>query len=303
MAQPARRHATSLETISVTIPESAVEFYENAIGSVCTTIGLFEANPEGTLWRVEGVKDTGHREDELAAALLLAELASGESATLERAPTEAEGWLARTYEAFPEQQVGRRFVVRGTHLPDQPDATRIVLTLDAGVAFGSGEHGSTRGCLRALERIAHRKPRRILDLGCGTGILAMAGAALLHQPVLAVDIEPWSVRVAARNAQRNGLAPLLTCRLGNGWNTPAIRRAAPFDLVFANILARPLCLMAKDLAHNLLPGGTVILAGLLRTQVGMVLSAHRRQGLVLEHLLTEGDWATLVLRRPNRPRP
>ncbi|MBO1324034.1 50S ribosomal protein L11 methyltransferase [Acetobacter sp. TBRC 12305] len=303
MAPPARRHATSLETISVTIPEAAVEFYENAIGSVCTTIGLFEANPEGTLWRVEGVKDTGHREDELAAALLLAELASGESATLERAPTEAEGWLARTYEAFPEQQVGRRFVVRGTHLPDQHDATRIVLTLDAGVAFGSGEHGSTRGCLRALELIAHRRPRRILDLGCGTGILAMAGAALLHQPVLAVDIEPWSVRVAARNAQRNGLAPLLTCRLGNGWNTPAIRRKAPFDLVFANILARPLCLMAKDLARNLVPGGTVILAGLLRSQVRMVLSAHRRQGLVLEHLLTEGDWATLVLRRPDRPRP
>ena len=108
------------------------------------------------------------------------------------------------------------------------------------------------------------------------------------------------MRVAAQTAQRNGLATLLTCQLGNGWNTPAIRRAGPFDLVFANILARPLCLMAKDLAHNLAPGGTVILAGLLRTQVRMVLAAHRRQGLVLEHLLAEGDWATLVLRRPNR---
>ncbi|MDN6714062.1 MAG: 50S ribosomal protein L11 methyltransferase, partial [Acetobacter sp.] len=102
MAPTPRRHATSLETISVTVPEAAVEAYENAIGSVCTTVGIFEANPEGTQWRVEGVKDTGHREDELTLALMLAELTSGVSAPLERAATEAEGWLARTYEAFPE---------------------------------------------------------------------------------------------------------------------------------------------------------------------------------------------------------
>ncbi|MGO2958277.1 MAG: 50S ribosomal protein L11 methyltransferase [Acetobacter sp.] len=298
MAPPPRRHATALETVSVTVPESAVEAYESAIGTVCTTVGIFEANPEGTLWRVEGVKDVGHRDDELETALTLAQLTSGTAAPLERAETEAEGWLARTYEAFPEQEVGQRFVVRGTHLPDTHNATRIVLTLDAGVAFGSGEHGSTRGCLRALEYMAHRKPRRILDLGCGSGILAMAAAALLHQKVLAVDIEPWSVRVSAENAARNGLSRALTCRLGNGWRTPEIRRKAPYDLVFANILARPLCLMAKDLALNLAPGGTVILAGLLRTQIRMVLAAHQRQGLVLEKTFREGDWATLVLRKP-----
>ncbi|OUJ01059.1 50S ribosomal protein L11 methyltransferase [Acetobacter cibinongensis] len=298
MAPPPRRHATALETVSVTVPESAVEAYESAIGTVCTTVGIFEANPEGTLWRVEGVKDVGHRDDELETALTLAQLTSGTAAPLERAETEAEGWLARTYEAFPEQEVGQRFVVRGTHLPDTHNATRIVLTLDAGVAFGSGEHGSTRGCLRALEYMAHRKPRRILDLGCGSGILAMAAAALLHQKVLAVDIEPWSVRVSAENAARNGLSRALTCRLGNGWRTPEIRRKAPYDLVFANILARPLCLMAKDLSLNLAPGGTVILAGLLRTQIRMVLAAHQRQGLVLEKTFREGDWATLVLRKP-----
>ncbi|GAN61356.1 ribosomal protein L11 methyltransferase [Acetobacter cibinongensis] len=298
MAPPPRRHATALETVSVTVPESAVEAYESAIGTVCTTVGIFEANPEGTLWRVEGVKDVGHRDDELETALTLAQLTSSTVAPLERAETEAEGWLARTYEAFPEQEVGQRFVVRGTHLPDTHNATRIVLTLDAGVAFGSGEHGSTRGCLRALEYMAHRKPRRILDLGCGSGILAMAAAALLHQKVLAVDIEPWSVRVSAENAARNGLSRSLTCRLGNGWRTPEIRRKAPYDLVFANILARPLCLMAKDLALNLAPGGTVILAGLLRTQIRMVLAAHQRQGLVLEKTFREGDWATLVLRKP-----
>ncbi|WP_308719910.1 50S ribosomal protein L11 methyltransferase [Komagataeibacter xylinus] len=299
MSLSPRRHATELETISVTIPPDAVEAYESALATVCATIGIFELDDSQTLWRVEGVKDTGSGEDELRAALILAALTSGVDAELERSHTEAEGWLARTYESFPEQLAGKRFAIRGTHLEDAPNPQRITITLDAGVAFGSGEHGSTRGCLRALEMVAYRKPQRILDLGCGSGILAMAAAALLHKPVLATDIDPWSVRVTKRNAAMNGLANLVDCHLGNGWSTPAIRHHAPYDLVFANILARPLCAMAADLALNLMPGGTAILAGLLNTQVRMVLAAHRRHGLVLERHLREGDWGTLILRKPH----
>ncbi|GBQ68462.1 50S ribosomal protein L11 methyltransferase [Ameyamaea chiangmaiensis NBRC 103196] len=295
---PPRRHATELETLSVTVPEAFVEPFENALATVCATVGIFEADDAQICWRIEGVKDIGHRETELQSALTLARLVTGIDATLERTRTEAEGWLARTYESFPAQEIGARFVVRGTHLEDAPPTRRLTITLDAGIAFGSGEHGSTRGCLRALERIAHRRPRRILDLGCGSGILAMGAAALLKRRVLAVDIEPWSVRVAASNARANGLGTLVECRLGNGWKTPEIRARAPYDLVFANILARPLCLMARDLSRNVVPGGTVILAGLLATQVRMVLAAHRRQGLVLEACLREGDWATLILRKP-----
>ncbi len=296
-----RRHATVLETIHVTVPDAAVEAYESALASVCATVGIFEADDSQTVWRVEGVKDQGSGEVALSAALALAEAATGVAAPLGRAATEAEGWLARTYESFPEQRVGRRFSIRGTHLGRAPPGPRITLTLDAGIAFGSGEHGSTRGCLRALELVAHQRPRRILDLGTGSGILAMAAARLLRRPVLAVDIEPWSVRVAAQNAAANGLGRRLACRHGNGWRTPAVRQGGPYDLVFANILARPLCRMARDLSARLAPGGTAILAGLLGSQVPMVLAAHRRQGLVLEHHLRENDWATLVLRRPGRP--
>ncbi|MCE2566056.1 50S ribosomal protein L11 methyltransferase [Komagataeibacter sp. FNDCF1] len=299
MSLSPRRHATELETISVTVPPDAVEAYEAALSTVCATIGIFEVDDNQTLWRVEGVKDIGSGEEELRAGLIMAALATGVDAGLERSHTESEGWLARTYESFPEQLAGQRFAIRGTHLDDAPNPQRITITLDAGVAFGSGEHGSTRGCLRALEMVAHRRPRRILDLGCGSGILAMAAAALLHTPVLATDIDPWSVRVTRRNAAMNGLGNLVSCHLGNGWSTPAIRHHAPYDLVFANILARPLCAMAADLAHNLLPGGTAILAGLLNTQVRMVLAAHRRHGLVLERHLREGDWGTLILRRPH----
>ncbi|MFT8646227.1 50S ribosomal protein L11 methyltransferase [Gluconacetobacter sp.] len=299
MTSLTRRHATELETIAVTVPADAVMAYEEALSVVCSTIGIFEVDDTQVLWRVEGVRDLGYGEAELTAALALAAAISGHAAELDRTRTEAEGWLARTYESFPEQDVGQRFVVRGTHLEGPTQSRRIAITLDAGMAFGSGEHGSTRGCLRALEQVAHRRPRRILDMGCGSGILAMAAAALLHRPVLAVDIDPWSVRTTQQNAALNGLSSLVAARLGNGWRTPGLKRHAPFDLIFANILARPLCLMAKDLAAHLAPGGTAILAGLLNSQARMVVAAHRRQGLVLERHLTEGDWSTLVLRRPD----
>ncbi|OAG72607.1 50S ribosomal protein L11 methyltransferase [Gluconobacter japonicus] len=292
-----RRHASALETLSITVEEEYVPLFEQALMCVCETVGIFEADDEQKYWRIEGVKDTGYKEDELESALAVARLLTGCDAELLREATEAEGWLARTYESFPQQNVGKRFAIRGTHLHGAPDQSRLTITLDAGIAFGSGEHGSTRGCLRALEMVAYRKPRHILDMGCGSGILAMAAAKLLHRPILAVDIEPWSVRTAKANARLNGQGNLLDCRFGNGWNTNQVRIKAPYDLVFANILARPLCRMAQSLALNLAPNGTAILAGLLYTQANMVLAAHRRQGLVLERLLREGDWATLILRK------
>jgi ribosomal protein L11 methyltransferase len=291
------RHATALETVSVTVPEDALEAYEAALLQACGTVGFFH-DEDRRLWTVEGVKDQGTNEAELAGALALAAAATGISAELQRAETPADGWLLRTYEAFPEQIVGRRFAIRGTHLSGPATPGRLTIVLDAAIAFGSGEHGSTRGCLRALERVAMRRPRKILDLGTGSGILAMAAAKLLHRRVLGTDIEPWSVRVARDNAARNGLGRQARFLLANGWRSPAVRGGGPYELVFANILARPLCLMAKDLARHLAPGGTAILAGLLRTQARWVLAAHRRQGLVLEAALGEDRWTTLVLRKP-----
>ena len=291
-----RRRAEPLETVSVTVPDSALEAYEAALTAVCDTVGFFRDEDTGD-WRVEGVKEVGAREPELTAALALAEMMSGVGAVPHRAATEADGWLARTYAAFPEQLIGRRFAVRGTHLKDRQQTGRITLTLDAGLAFGSGEHGSTRGCLVALERVALRRPRRVLDLGTGSGILAMAAARLLRRHVLATDIDPWSVRVAGENAARNGVAHLVRPRLADGWRHPALRAGGPYDLVLANILARPLCAMAKDLAANLAPGGTAILAGLLGGQARAVLAAHRRRGLRLERMRPQGPWTTIVLRR------
>ena len=292
-----RRRAGPLETVFVEVPDAAVEAYEAALATACDTVGFFFADEARGIWRVEGVRDVGAGDAGLQDALAIAAMATGVTATLGREATEAEGWLARTYDAFPEQLVGRRFAIRGTHQAGNPPAGRVVLTLDAGLAFGSGEHGSTRGCLRALEIAARRRPRRILDLGTGSGILAMAAARLLRRRVLATDIEPWSVRVTRQNTAMNRVAHLVRAVLANGGQGRAVQAGRPYDLVLANILARPLCRMARSLGVALAPGGTVILSGLLASQAHMVLVAHRRQGLRLESVLREGAWTTLVLRK------
>ena len=297
-APPSRRHAEPLESLAVEgLPEGAVPAFEAALQTVCGTVGLFRDDATDT-WRVEGVREAGSGEEVLAGALALAAAAAGLAPPgLHRAPVEAEGWLQRSSEGFPEQAIGRRFLVRPTHLPDPATYGRIVLRLDAGLAFGSGEHGSTRGCLIAFEGVAHgRRPGRVLDIGTGSGILAMAAAKALRRPVLATDIEPWSVRVAADNARLNGVGRLVSARLADGWRHRAVR-GGRYELVFGNILARPLCAMARDLAAHLAPGGAAILAGLLDTQARLVLAAHRRRGLRLERRVAVGRWTTLVLRK------
>jgi ribosomal protein L11 methyltransferase len=289
-------HPVPLETVAVSVTEDALEAFEAALANACQTVGFFRDHDTG-IWRIEGVKQVGVNEAELASSLAVAAMVTGTSPVLERSATEADGWLARTYASFPEQLIGRHFAIRGTHVTGPPTPNRITLTLDAGLAFGTGEHGSTRGCLVALETVARRRPRRILDMGTGSGILAMAAARLLNRPVLATDIEPWAVRVAAENAELNGVAHLVQARLADGWRVPSVRAGGPYDLVFANILARPLCLMARDLALNLAPGGTAILAGLLANQARWVLAAHRAQGLRLERMLPQGPWTTIVVRK------
>ena len=297
-----RRRSGPLETVFVEIPEIALQPYEAAFGVGCETTGFFLSDEDRRLWRVEGVRDVTQSDALLRQALALAAAASGVDVALHRTPTEADDWLARNQASFPPQRIGRRFLVRGAHETTLPDAGRLVLTLDAGLAFGSGEHGSTRGCMRALELVAWRRPRRILDLGTGSGILAMAAVKLLRRPALASDIDPWSIRTARANAAANGVNHRLRFALADGWRSPRLRVAGPYDLVFANILARPLCQMAKGLAANLAPGGVAILSGLLNRQVRLVLASHRRQGLVLRSMLQDGQWSTLIVARPLAPR-
>lgn len=294
------RRADPLESLWLDgLPEEAVPAFEAAFLTTCRSVALFRDEATDT-WRVEGVRPQGAGEEELAGALALAAAVTGVEPVLQSAPVEAEGWLARTVQSFGEQEIGGDFLIRPTHVPPRTTYGRTVLTLDAGIAFGSGEHASTRGCLMAFARAAKdRRPmRRVLDLGTGSGILAMAAAKRRRRRVLATDIEPWSVRVTEQNARMNQVGSLVRGRLADGWAERHVRAGRPYELVFANILARPLCAMAKHLAAGLAPGGTAILAGLLGTQARMVLAAHRRHGLRLERALPVGPWTTLVLRKP-----
>jgi ribosomal protein L11 methyltransferase len=296
MTRHTLRHATALETIRIEVPAEALEAYEAALTEACGTIGFF-LDEETGIWTVEGVKDRGANEAELAAGLALAAMVTGFTAEVTRDETPADGWLARTMSTFPEQLVGRRFAVRGTHLETPTAAGRIAITLDAGVAFGSGEHGSTRGCLRALERVAYRRPTRILDLGTGSGILAMAATRLLHRPSLATDIDPWSVRTARDNARLNHLAPMMRFLRADGWTSPVLTRNAPYDLIFANILMAPLLRLAVALSRLAAPHGRVVLSGLLPAHANAILAIYRAQGLVLVRRFPLEGWMTLVLKR------
>ncbi|WP_282606481.1 50S ribosomal protein L11 methyltransferase [Pelagibius sp. Alg239-R121] len=205
-------------------------------------------------------------------------------------------WVAESQKALPPISAGR-FYVYGSHVTGLPPAASIPLLVEANVAFGTGRHESTYGCLLALSQLARRqRPRNALDMGCGSGILAMAMAHLWHCPILAVDNDADSVRVAGENARENRVSDWIEPHCGDGYRSHLVARRGPFDLIVANILAEPLCAMATDLKRHLAPGGHVILAGLLTSQQRQVLARHRGQGMHLVRRLHFGEWTTLVLR-------
>jgi len=172
------------------------------------------------------------------------------------------------------------------------------LQIDAATAFGTGDHASTRGCLLALDRIARRRRfRRVLDVGTGTGILAIAAAKTWRRRVFAVDIDGNAVAVARVNLRRNGVAKEVGLAWSRGYRSRAVARHSPADLVLANILAGPLALMARDLAGALAPGGFAVLSGILAEQANLVLAAHRAQRVYLRRRIAIDGWHTLVLGR------
>jgi ribosomal protein L11 methyltransferase len=267
-----------------------------ALGSVCRAVSAFEES-EGGAWLVEGFSEVPLAGVELETVLALAWADRGPPPVpvLEKLPP--RDWVRENQESFPPRRIGRYFVHGSHHCGGVPAGT-IGLLIDAATAFGTGEHASTEGCLRALDGLARRRRRRrILDMGTGTGILAIAAAKTFARNVLAVDIDPGSVRVARENARRNGVARGVSAFGSPGFRSRRVRAHRPYDLVLANILARPLALMARDLRCALAPGGVAVLAGLIDWQESYVLAAHRMQRLRLIGRIAVDGWRTLILRR------
>ncbi|MEH2515530.1 ribosomal protein L11 methyltransferase [Bradyrhizobium sp. AZCC 1610] len=212
---------------------------------------------------------------------------------------EAKDWVKASLEDLVPVPAGR-FVVHGQHDRERIAPNKIGIEIEAALAFGTGHHGTTRGCLLLLDHVLKAwRPRRVLDLGTGTGVLAIATAKALHEKVLASDIDPPSVQVARENARLNVSGHLVQAIRATGFSAPQFAQAAPFDLVLANILANPLRQLAGPMSRYLAPSALVILSGLLTHQAPGVIAAYRARGLVpVRHLRIEG-WSSLLLRKVN----
>lgn len=254
------------------------------------SLDLMETGPDE--WRVTVYFDDEPDGDEIAA---LESLAGPGGFAIEALPD--LDWVAKSLEGLAPVRAGR-FLVHGGHDRDAVRPGDIGIEIEAGQAFGTGHHGTTTGCLLAIERVAKAAPpANALDLGTGSGVLAIAIAKLCGVPVVASDIDPVAVEVAAGNARLNGVAALVETVVAAGVAAGEITRRAPYDLIVANILAGPLVALAPAIAKVLAANGTVILSGLLTSQAESVAAAWRAQGLHLHHTDTIGEWATLALAR------
>ena len=227
-------------------------------------------------------------------AALLSDIA-GCDVTVEPLPD--QDWIKLSQQGLPPVRAGR-FFVHGAH--DQgkvPDGV-IPIRIEAGLAFGTGHHETTALCLAVLSDLAHRPFKNVLDLGSGTGLLALGAAKLWRKPVLASDIDPVAVEVTGENARANGVGPLVRAVVADGLVHPTLSANAPYDLVIANILAGPLTRLAPQIVKALKPGGMLVLSGLLHNQEAMILSFYHRLRFLGRR--REGPWSALVLEKSGR---
>ncbi|WP_172292511.1 50S ribosomal protein L11 methyltransferase [Pseudoruegeria sp. HB172150] len=262
-----------------------------------TGVGVFEIEDGSGLWEVGGYFTDPP--DEAALALLTAAFGAAEFVVSELPETD---WVAKVRRELAPVVAGR-FFVYGSHDADKVPEGSIALLIEAAMAFGTGHHGTTLGCLRALDRMveAGDAPETVLDLGCGTAVLAMAAKKIWPDTtVLASDIDPVAVEVAEANFAANGMTGSVACHEATGLDHPALQQAAAYGLVFANILKGPLIALAPDIASVTTPGGKAILSGILNPQADEVIEVYARSGFNLLAREEIVDWTTLTLQRVTR---
>ncbi|MEM8656054.1 MAG: 50S ribosomal protein L11 methyltransferase [Pseudomonadota bacterium] len=256
-----------------------------------TGIGVFEVEDGSGLWEV-GAYFTDRPDD--TALLLLATAMAAKPFTISELPE--TDWVAHVKRELAPVEAGR-FFVYGSHDADKVPAGKHPLLIEAAMAFGTGHHGTTLGCLRALDRLADDgfAAQSVADIGCGTAVLAMAAAALWPAQIIASDIDSQAVDVARANLTANAMDARVTLTEAAGFDHPDL--AGPFDLIFANILKGPLIALAPDLTDRLAPGGQAILSGILNEQADNVAKHYLSLGNSLTHREEIGEWTTLTLRK------
>lgn len=215
------------------------------------------------------------------------------------APLEEADWVKMSLEGLPPVPAGR-FLVVGSHDAGKARNGKTEIIIDAGEAFGTGHHGTTAGCLLALDRLLRlgKRPDKVLDVGCGSAILAIGAAKTGTRRCVGTEIDPRAAWIAGYNARLNRVKPRVKPYVANGVRRALVRDQGPYDLVFANILMRPLVRLCADLAVSVKKGGHIVLSGLLTHQEPAIRRAYAQRGLVLEHRYRANNWSTLTWRRP-----
>ena len=290
----------------ITTDERSARAMTDLIGEIFdpaeTAVAAFETEEDGP-WLLEAYFATDP--DEAAIRDLLRPIVGAEADKGVFLPMEQKDWVRASLDGLKPVRAGR-VLVHGSHDRHERRINDVAIEIEAGLAFGTGHHGTTKGCLLAFtDELKQRTPRHVLDVGTGTGILAFAAAKILKRPVVAGDIDPEAVRVARENARLNGIGSWLKLYVAPGTRHGMADRPGHFDLVFANILAKPLRMLAPSLARVASTDGALILSGLLGPDVPGVLSAYAHQGWYLQRRYDLEGWAALVLKRGSpyaRPR-
>ncbi len=284
--------------IEVAVSADTVQAFETVLEPFCEAISWFVTD-SGDKWNIEGFCE--QKPDSGVLAQAMSEVAAALGVELPRvlisrlAPRD---WLGENLQMFPPIAAGRYFI-HSTDYNSRVPPGRIGLALNPGRAFGSGEHATTMGSLVGLDWLARvRKFHHVLDMGSGSGILALAVAKTWRADVIAADIDPVAAMVSARNARQNRVAGLVRVICSRGYNSSVIVSARPFDLIVSNILANPLRRMSGVLVRCLAPGGIAVLSGFYRKDGARVLAAHRCHGMKLMRRIDIDGWQTLILRRP-----
>ncbi|MCB1783766.1 MAG: 50S ribosomal protein L11 methyltransferase [Alphaproteobacteria bacterium] len=291
-----------------TLPDEAIFCLAEAFVDVALASStLREGNKHTGAWFIEWIVAEKPDAQDLTARLALQAAAHNlvdvnvKPADLSIEETPDINWLEKCYHAFPPFSVGP-FFIYGSHYSDEPPQGQIPLQIDAATAFGSGEHETTRGCLQAMLDLKGMGvcPWNTLDMGTGSGILAIAAWKLWKSPVLAVDNDEESVHVTERHARMNGVKlgkGCMVCACGDGFATPEVERIKPYELILANILAGPVIEMAPELCRVLDDNGYCVLSGMLVEQADLVASAYEGEGLTLKKRYDMSEWTTLVMHK------
>ncbi|SEA17638.1 50S ribosomal protein L11 methyltransferase [Rubrimonas cliftonensis] len=283
---------TALTTLGDRAHAEALGEALEAVRPAAAGVGVFEIEDGSGRWEVGGYFT--EKPDDVTLALLAAAHGAAPFAVSKLPDTD---WVAHVRRELSPVEAGR-ITVHGPHDP-APSAPTIALVIEAAMAFGTGHHATTVGCLLALQDLARiaPRPRRAADVGCGTGVLAMAAAKIWRVPVVASDIDPVATSTARANARANVVGPWLRIVTAPGFRHPALGRGPRFDVICANILARPLRRLAPQMAARCAPGGHVVLSGLLTRQAPAVQASYRAHGFARVARRRIGEWTTLTLRR------